>query len=478
MPTTPVRTRFAPSPTGFLHVGGLRAALYNYLFAKHEGGTFLLRIEDTDQTRLVEGALENIIASMRWAGIDYDEGPLKEGDCGPYIQSKRTKLYHEHCNQLLESGVAYYCFCSSARLDELRAKQVEQKLPPMYDRRCRSLSADEVKGNLDAGMPHVVRQKIPLMGELTVHDLVRGAVQFQYRTLDDHVLMKSDGFPTYHLANIVDDHHMRISHVIRGEEWLPSTPRHVLLYEAFGWTPPQFAHLPLLLNPDRTKLSKRQGDVAAEAYRDKGYLPAALINFIALLGWNPGTEQEIYSLDEMVALFSMEHVHKAGAVFDLEKLRWMNGQYLKAMSVAGIADGCIPFLQAANFDTSDRVRIEHIVLAVRSHLHCYGDIVEHAAMFFDETVTPENDEAAALLITDNAKKLFAELAKNIEALVSPTPEQFTATLKQSGVAVGVKGKELFMPVRVALTGKTHGPELPLLVEALGYQVVLRRLRAL
>lgn len=476
MANTTIRTRFAPSPTGYLHVGGLRAALYNYLFARHEGGTFLLRIEDTDQARLVEGALENIVGTLRWAGIDYDEGPMKEGDCGPYVQSQRVELYIRHANELIANGHAYHCFCTSARLEELRAKQVAEKLPPRYDRRCRSLTAEQVRTNLAAETPHVVRQKIPLTGDMIVHDLVRGDVHFQYRTLDDHVLVKSDGFPTYHLANIVDDHHMRISHVIRGEEWLPSTPRHVLLYQAFGWEPPVFAHLPLLLNPDRTKLSKRQGDVAAESYRDKGYLPEALINFIALLGWNPGTEQEIFSLQEMIQLFSIEHVHKAGAVFDVEKLRWMNAQYIKSQSLDEVVNGCLPFLAAHGFDTHNREHIAHIINAVRSHLHCYSDITEHVAMFFEEGVAPESDEAAALLGTDNARRLFAMLAAEFASVDTLTHELFLATLKSAGAACGVKGKELYMPVRIALTGRTHGPELPLIAEALGKETVVRRLR--
>ena len=472
-----IRTRFAPSPTGFLHVGGLRAALYNFLFARHEGGTFILRIEDTDQARLVEGALENIIATMRWAGLEYDEGPMKEGDCGPYIQSQRLDLYRAHAAQLIADGHAYHCFCTQQRLDDLRARQVEQKQPPMYDRRCRSLSEADVADNLAAGMPHVLRQKIPLTGELIVKDLVRGDVHFQFRTLDDHVLMKSDGFPTYHLANIVDDHHMRISHVIRGEEWLPSTPRHVLLYQAFGWEPPQFAHLPLLLNADRTKLSKRQGDVAAESYRDNGYLPEALVNFIALLGWNPGTEQEIFSLDEMINLFSLEHVHKAGAVFDTEKLRWMNAQYLKALPLQEITDGVIPFMQAAGFDTSDRARTEHIVNAVRTHLHCYSEIGEHVGIFFGDRPAPESPEAAAILGSEASRRVLSLLCAELESLAEFTPESFLLTLKAAGAASGVKGKELYMPVRIALTGRTHGPELPLIAEALGRDAVIRRLEA-
>jgi glutamyl-tRNA synthetase len=473
--TTAIRTRFAPSPTGYLHVGGLRAALYNYLFAKHNGGTFVLRIEDTDQARLVEGALENIIATMKWSGIDYDEGPHKEGDCGPYIQSQRNDLYKKHAQELIEKGSAYYCFCTAERLEEVRKKQTEQKLPPMYDRHCRNLSPEEVKEKLNAGTPHVVRQKIPLMGDVKIHDLVRGEVLFNTRTLDDHVLVKSDGFPTYHLANIVDDHYMRISHVIRGEEWLPSAPRHVLLYEAFGWQPPVFAHLPLLLNPDRTKLSKRQGDVAVEDYRDKGFLPDALVNFIALLGWNPGTEQEIFSLQELTDLFSFEHVHKAGAIFDTEKLKWMNAQYIKKLSLDDVTNACIPVLQSAGYPVDDRERVKRVIHAVRTHLHSFADITEYAKPFFVNDVVPENDEAAAMVKDEKHKKVFSALLDAMQSMDAVSEENFMPAMKQAGAAAGVKGKELYMPVRIALTGQQHGPELPLVASALGKEEVVRRI---
>jgi glutamyl-tRNA synthetase len=282
-----VRTRFAPSPTGFLHVGGLRTALYNYLFAKKHNGQFILRIEDTDQTRIVPGAVENLIETLKWAGIEFDEGPFKGGPFGPYIQSQRLELYHKHALELVEKGYAYYCFCSPERLEKMRQEQIKLGQPPKYDGTCRRLTSDEVKKKLDEGLPKTIRMKIPEWGELKFNDLIRGDVTINFKVLDDQILLKSDGFPTYHLAVVVDDHYMKISHVIRGEEWLPSTPKHILLYDYFQWEKPYFAHLPLLLNPDRTKLSKRQGDVAVEDYRAKGYLPEAVVNFIALLGWNP-----------------------------------------------------------------------------------------------------------------------------------------------------------------------------------------------
>ena len=325
-----VRVRFAPSPTGFLHIGGLRTALYNYLFAKNQGGVFILRIEDTDQERYVEGAVENLIDTMKWVGLTYDEGPDIDGPCGPYTQSERTEIYREHVQKLLDSGHAYRCFCSKERLDEMRERHTQNKQAPMYDRKCLDLPQSEIDAKIKAGETFVIRQKIPYE-TIKFKDLIRGNVQFDGKTVDDQVLIKSDGFPTYHLANVVDDHLMEITHVIRGEEWLPSTPKHIALYKAFGWDAPEFAHLPLLLNPDRTKLSKRQGHVAVEDYIKEGYSREAILNFVVFLGWNPGSgeENEIFTLSELEEHFSIEKVHKSGAVFNIEKLDWFNWRWQK-----------------------------------------------------------------------------------------------------------------------------------------------------
>jgi glutamyl-tRNA synthetase len=320
-----VKTRFAPSPTGFVHVGSLRTALYCYLFARKMKGKIILRIEDTDQKREVEGAEENLIKVMSWAGIEFDEGPHVGGDQEPYQQSKRTEKYQFYAKQLIDAGKAYRCFCTEDRLEALRQKQEASKLPPGYDGHCRSLTEPEIQKNLSDGLSYVVRLKVPKDELIIFEDTVRGKVKFASHTIDDQVLLKSDHFPTYHLANVVDDHLMGITHVIRGEEWLPSTPKHVLLYQAFDWQPPQFAHLPLILNADRSKLSKRQGDVAVEDYIAKGYEPAELINFIAFLGWNPGGTREIYSLAELIDAFDISKVQKAGAIFNLEKLQWYRG---------------------------------------------------------------------------------------------------------------------------------------------------------
>ena len=334
-----IRTRFAPSPTGYLHVGSLRTALYCYLFAKANKGKFILRIEDTDQERFVEGAIENLIKILDWAELKYDEGPIlkngkveQKGDYGPYIQSQRFDLYKKYADELIQKGQAYYCFCTKERLDDLRQSQEAKKQATMYDRKCLSIPLEEALKRVKAGEPNVVRQKIPYE-LLKFKDEVRGHIQFDGKTIDDQVLIKSDGFPTYHLANVVDDHLMGITHVIRGEEWLPSTPKHIFLYKSFGWQQPIFAHIPLLLNKDRSKLSKRQGHVSVEEYIEEGYLREAIINFTALLGWHPGAgeENELFSLKDLEKLFSLERVHKAGAIFEIEKLNWFNWLWQKRL---------------------------------------------------------------------------------------------------------------------------------------------------
>jgi len=344
-----VRTRFAPSPTGYLHIGSLRTALYSYLYARQQGGTFILRIEDTDQTRYVEGAVEKLIMVMEKMGLSADEGPqisdkpartyrdpryaqlTEKGDRGPYIQSERLELYQQYARELVEKGAAYHCFCTPADLDKMRAEQAAAKLAPMYDRRCLRLSAEEVAARLKTNTSHVIRLKIPRDRKIEFHDHVRGRVTFMGNQIDDQVLIKSDGLPTYHLANVVDDHLMEITHIIRAEEWLASTPKHIIMYQAFGWDIPEFAHPPLILNADKSKLSKRQNDVSVESYLEKGYLPEALINFVVLMGWNPGkgSEQEIFSLEELVKQFSLDGINKSGAVFSLEKLDWFNHLWQK-----------------------------------------------------------------------------------------------------------------------------------------------------
>ena len=340
-----VRTRFAPSPTGMMHVGNFRTALYAYLFAKKNNGQFILRIEDTDKERQAVGAEQAINRILKWAGLEHDEGPDIGGHYGPYRQSERLDIYQQYIRKLLETGQAYYCFCSPERLDKMRQEQQAKGEPVKYDRHCLHLNSQTIQAKLKAGQPYVIRQKINSNGQTEFNDLVRGKIVIQNNILDDSILIKSDGYPTYNFANVIDDHLMKISHVIRGEEYINSTPKYIQLYQAFGWDIPQHAHLSLILNQQRAKLSKRDGDVSVEDYIQQGYLPEAIINFVALLGWNPGDERELFTLQELIREFDFAKVHKAGAVFDTAKLNWMNGHYIRQKKLKQLTALCKPYLE-------------------------------------------------------------------------------------------------------------------------------------
>ncbi len=464
-----VRVRFAPSPTGYVHVGSLRTALYNYLFARHHQGRFVLRIEDTDQSRYVEGAVENLLETLRWAGLDYDEGPEKGGPYGPYFQSQRKEIYHEHVQQLLDKDAAYPCFCSEETLNAMREEQQKKGLPVMYDGRCRNIPKEEALERMKSE-PHVIRLKVPRTGNTMVKDIIRGDVSFENALIDDQILLKSDGFPTYHLANVVDDHLMKISHVIRGEEWLPSTPKHILLYRAFGWQEPQFAHLPLLLNPDRTKLSKRQGDVAVEDYRAKGFLPQALVNFVALLGWNKGDDQEIFSLEELVKYFSLERVNKAGAVFDVHKLEWMNGHYIRSIAEDEYLRIGQEWLKKLNLDTGDAQKNRLILQAVRPALNKFADLPQKTAVFFKDALEYD-EQAKEWLAKPESKEILKIMIEELAQTDELTVESFKTLMKTVQKRSGQKGKDLWMPVRAAITGETHGPDLGIVLTVIGKRKV-------
>lgn len=474
----PVRVRFAPSPTGFLHVGGLRTALYNYLFARHHGGTFILRIEDTDQSRMVEGAVDNLIATLKWTGIQYDEGIDRPGPYGPYVQSERLDLYRRHAEELLLQGRAYHCFCTPERLEQVRQQQSAAKLQTSYDRHCRSLTRDEVNARLTAGERHVIRMKVPLDGELSFQDAIRGTVTFAYQVLDDQVLLKSDGFPTYHLAVVVDDHHMRISHVIRGEEWLPSTPKHILLFRAFGWEPPVFAHLPLLLNPDKSKLSKRQGDVAVEEYRAKGYLREALTNFVALLGWNPGDEREIFSMEELVGEFSLERVGKSGSIFNVEKLNWLNFEHLRRKPDAEVLSMVREHLATTAFAGKHYTDeyLAGVILAMRDRVSFVQEFVTGCPYFFappaeyDPAIVKKRwkPETPELL-----KRFIAELE---EATTNPSKEEFEAALHRTAESANVGNGQIIHAIRLAVSGVGAGPGLYDILYLLGKEETIRRIK--
>jgi glutamyl-tRNA synthetase len=469
-----VRVRFAPSPTGYLHVGGLRTALYNFLFAKHHDGKFILRIEDTDQTRKVEGAVENLIETLKWSGLEYDEGPDRDGGFGPYIQSQRLELYRQHAKELIGSGKAYFCFCTSERLKEVRQKQIALQQSPSYDRHCRSLSFAEAEHRVAAGERYVVRMKVPLDGEISFEDAIRGKVTIAHKMLDDQVLIKSDGFPTYHLALVVDDHLMGITHIIRGEEWLSSVPKHILLYQYFGWEVPVLVHLPLLLNPDKSKLSKRQGDVAVEDYRTKGYLKEAIINFIAFLGWNPGDEREIFFLDQLIQEFSLERVGKSGAVFNIDKLNWLNQQHIKLKSNEELAQLIKPYIQKEEWKNINEQYLHKVIGLMKERLTFPQDFIEMSRYFFldpesfDETGFKKNWEP------ESGERLRL-LADRLEVLHEYSHASIEAALRQLSEELLIKPSKLIHPTRLALSGRTIGPGLFEIMELLGKGNVIRRL---
>ncbi len=467
-----VKVRFAPSPTGYLHVGGLRTALYNYLYAKSEGGEIILRIEDTDQSRKVEGAVEQLMSAFDVMGINFDESPNNEGDCGPYFQSQRLDLYKKHVNELVDKGLAYPCFCSSERLDKLRKEKQTQKLSTKYDRHCLSLSKDEIDEKCNSE-PHVIRLKIPDSESITFNDTVRNNVTFNNAEIDDQVLLKSDGFPTYHLANVVDDYLMGVTHVIRGEEWLSSTPKHILLYNAFEWDVPQFAHVPLLLNPDKSKLSKRQGDVAVEDYLKKGILPEALINFVALLGWNPGDDCEIFSIDELISEFSLERIHTSGAVFNQEKLAWMNGEYLKNLPLNKIVTHSKLFI-TLDINTEDE-KFNRVIDFSRNRVSYLTELNDEIKYFYSHQL--ENHSDKALLSEASSQSLFKFWVTELSENETWTPETLKALISKTNDELGIKGKNLFFPMRLAIYGECKGPDIPSIYNILGRDEIINRLNS-
>ena len=485
-----IRDRFAPSPTGNVHVGSLRTALYNYLFAKKNNGQFLLRLEDTDRTRYEEGAVENLLGALMVTGVVPDEGLFEEdgkivqkGDYGPYIQSERLEIYKKYIDQLLENGQAYYCFCTKERLDEVREKQKRAAETPRYDGHCRNLPREEVEARVAAGEPYVIRLKLPEDHGVTFDDAVRGRIEINTNDLDDQVLIKTDGFPTYHFAVVVDDHLMGITHVIRGEEWLPSTPKHVYLYECFGWEQPQYVHLSNILNDDHKKLSKRQGDVSVGDFLKKGYLPEALINFLALLGWSPEDEQEIFSMDELVEAFDLSRINKSGAVFDRAKLDWMNAHYIKELPIEELTARMIPYLVDAGYiteaDSEKRMPwLEKVGELMRERLNYFAQVPEETKVLFDRNFEITDQESLDLLKEETVPVLFNALVEKITESDVVDTERAKAILKEiqkEHKAEKIKGKMLYMPTRIMLTGEMHGPDLTLIMDVLGKEELLLRL---
>ena len=455
---TPARTRIAPSPTGYMHIGTLRTALYCYFLARQTQGQFLIRIEDTDQERLVQGSVERLLQTFQDLRIEHDEGPVLDdgvlvdkGAFGPYVQSERLELYRSYVDQLLKQGDAYECFCTKERLEEMRESQKATKQTPKYDRTCLGLSSEAIAENHANGISSVVRMKIP-EGNTSFDDVIRGTLSFENADVDDQIILKSDGFPTYHLAVVVDDHLMEISHVLRGEEWISSTPKHLMLYHMFGWEAPVFAHLPLLLNPDKSKLSKRQGDVAVEDYLKRGYLPQTLINFVSLLGYNPRGDQELYTIQELIALFDLSKVNKSGAVLNMEKLDWMNNHYLRALSEDELSRVAAPFVQA---DVSSE-RVRRALLVERNRVNRLDELQAHIN---DYLLEPSYDPS--ILVWKNADREDAKTQlTNLIPVLSGLPEATFASLEAIETAVktsiaerGLQNGNVLWPLRTALSGK-------------------------
>ncbi|MBU2444365.1 MAG: glutamate--tRNA ligase [Bacteroidetes bacterium] len=471
------RVRFAPSPTGYLHVGGLRTALYNYLFAKKNNGKFILRIEDTDQSRYVEGAVDNLINALKWAGLSFDEGPDVGGEFGPYKQSERLDIYKKHADELISKGDAYYCFCTPERLKLLREEQEKQKLPQAkYDKHCLSLSKNDIEEKLKSKIPFVIRLNVRPNYKIAFDDIIRERVEFDSNNVDDQVLIKSDGYPTYHLANVVDDHLMKITHVIRGEEWLSSVPKHVLLYDAFGWKRPIFAHLPLLLNPDRSKLSKRQGDVAVEDYRDKGYLREALINFVALLGWNAGDDREFYYLDELVEAFSLERVNKSGAVFDVVKLNSLNAEHLRKKSNDEILLMLRESIQKSEFRSQNYPDefLLFIIAAMKERVSFVHEFISNCRYFYEAPKEYEQKSVEKNWKPETPEQL-KKLSDAFAALNDPTKEDYEHSLSKVAEELNVGKGKLIHPLRLAVSGQSTGPGMFDLLFILGEDEVIKRI---
>jgi len=473
MSESQVRVRFAPSPTGYPHLGNIRTALFNWLFARHNDGVFILRIEDTDRERLVEGATEAIIDSLRWLGLDWDEGP--------YFQSQRLNIYREVAEKLIALDRAYYCYCSPERLKSVREEQMKRKQPPGYDRHCRYLTRPQRAEMESQGIVPVIRFKTPLEGQTVFQDLLRGEIVFQNNSLDDFVLLKSDGYPTYHLANIVDDHLMEVSHVLRADEWLSSTPRHVLVYQALGWEPPKFAHLPMILGPDRSKLSKRHGATAITEYMEAGYLPEAMFNFLALLGWSLDDRTELMSRGEIAKNFTLERVSKNPAVFNREKLDWMNGVYIRSLSLDEFIQRALPFLEK-NLSSDigrplDQDYVRRIMPLIQDRARTLGEVAYLTEFFFIEELDYETKLLLEKLTPDEATKSLQTTIARLEGLQDWDAATLENLLRPLAEELQLKTGVYFGLLRVAVTGRAAAPPLFQTMEVLGKERCLKRLGA-
>jgi nondiscriminating glutamyl-tRNA synthetase len=480
-----VRVRYAPSPTGHLHIGGARTALFNYLFARHHNGKFIVRIEDTDIERNVEGGEQSQLENLKWLGIEYDESIDKDGGYGPYRQTERLDIYRKYVNELLEKGYAYKCFCTPEELEQEREAQKAAGIAaPQYSGKCRHLTPEQIAQLEAEGKPYTIRIKVPEGKVYEFEDMVRGKVVFESKDIGDWVIVKANGIPTYNFAVVIDDHLMKITHVFRGEEHLSNTPKQLMIYEYLGWEAPKYGHMTLIVNENRKKLSKRDESIIqfVSQYKELGYLPEAMFNFFALLGWSPEGEEEIFTKEELIKIFDVSRLSKSPSMFDKQKLTWMNNQYIKKLDLDRLVELALPHLVKAgrlpeNMSDEQKQWARNLIALYQEQMSYGAEIVELSEMFFKEDIE-YNDEAKAVLAEEQVPevlKAFLEEVKNLEMFDA---EAIKAAIKAVQKATGQKGKKLFMPIRVATTGQTHGPELPLALQLLGKEKVINRLEKL
>ncbi len=479
------RLRFAPSPTGFMHIGGYRTALFSWLYARHTGGSFILRIEDTDIARAVEGSVDYLIEGLNWFGLDIDEGPIVGGPYGPYYQTQRKELYLQYGHRLIASGHAYRCYCTPERLDEMRKAQEAQRLPPRYDRRCRYLSEEERAANDAAGLKYVIRFAMPVDGETVVHDEIHGDISFKNADLDDAVLVKSDGFALYHLAHIVDDHFMGITHVLRGEEWISSAPRHIRIYEALGWQPPLFYHVPTVLGKDKKKLSKRHNAPSWKELQQQGYLPEAVFNFLALIGWSYDDKTELFTKEELIKIFTLDRIGKAGGIYDADKLTWMNGVYIRQLSLEELTRRALPYMEQPEAEGGlpdsiqrplDPEYTARVLSLEQERLKTLGEAAEAVSFFYTNDLAYDT----RLLIQKgmDAARTHAALVRAYNLLSRIEQWEHSAMetpMRELATELGLKTGQLFGSIRVAVSGRTATPPLFQMMEVLGRERSMARI---
>ncbi|USY51404.1 glutamate--tRNA ligase [Bacillus altitudinis] len=477
-----VRVRYAPSPTGHLHIGNARTALFNYLFARSQGGKFIIRIEDTDQKRNVEGGEESQLRHLQWLGIDWDESIDKDGGYGPYRQSERNDIYKKYYDELLEKDLAYKCYCTAEELEEEREAQIARSEMPRYSGKCSHLSKEEEDKLIAEGREPSIRFRVPKGEIIKFDDMVKGEISFETDGIGDFVIVKKDDTPTYNFAVAVDDHLMKMTHILRGEDHISNTPKQIMVFNAFGWDVPLFGHMTLIVNENRKKLSKRDESIIQfiEQYKNLGYLPEALFNFIALLGWSPVGEEELFTKEQFIDIFDVNRLSKSPALFDMHKLKWVNNQYVKALDLDQVVALTLPHLQKAGkvseqLTDEENTWVRKLISLYHEQLSYGAEIVELTELFFKEQIE-YNQEAKEVLAEEQVPEVMASFAGQLERLESFTPDEIKAAIKAVQKETGHKGKKLFMPIRVAVTGQTHGPELPQSIELLGKETVLNRIK--